>query len=214
MLYQSSYYPSSCVAFHPSFSLGRATFPLPHPQQVLVCFVDLCAYFNRPLPISSMQLLPFQTAELKIRVLNLTFPPRPAASVDHAPHSCGSKLNPDILSRIHDHCTRMPTETHTVHIGTLIPWVISCLYGPPDAQREQISVLMLRFAHPAWLGNAHLDRKPGSVRTSLRDHQDRNWQPPTWGQDVLELWYVRFDWVMHQQHEELREVTDGECLVS
>ena len=64
---------------------------------------------------------------------------------------------------------------------------------PTQYLRKRISVLILRFAYPAWLDDAHLDRQPGPVRASLRDYQGRDRRPPAWSQDVLEQRYVEFD---------------------
>ena len=65
-----------------------------------------------------------------------------------------------------------------------------CPYSPPDVDTSETPVLILHFAHPAWIDDAHLDRQPGPARASLRGHQGRDRQPPIWSQDVLEQWYV------------------------
>lgn len=85
----------------------------------------------------------------------------------------------------------MSTETHTVHIGTLTTGVtvgqLAVRATHPLLTSARISVLILRSA---WLDDAHLDPKPGSLRASLRDNQGRYRLPPAWCQDVLEQRYV------------------------
>ena len=61
---------------------------------------------------------------------------------------------------------------------------------------------MLRFSYLAWLDDAYLDRRPGSVRASLRGYQGRDRQPPAWSQDVLEQRCVGLDSMVMYRHNE------------
>jgi len=64
--------------------------------------------------------------------------PWPGANADRhsSPNSAlGGKIDPDTLPQTHDHCTRMSTEAHTVHIGTLM-------------SGATVGQLAVRTAHP------------------------------------------------------------------